>query len=382
MAHLKIDQTADLNHAELYKFAKLYDLPDFVKSASTDELNGQELPGHVYADVREPKQFPCNTKIATYLSCLWFLEKRAHIPSKIASMVEARLDRFAQYWNISKDVQQLKTKNASFARSDLDQLPDSSFALVRKESGLVDRRYPLRNALEVKAAADWFANNRDSFVYDERKDMAQRILDQANKYCADITNNVELLHKQAGRGFCTTEKAAEFIEMRARVTRAPAEVKQGLFKLAADVRKMDALVFNNCVVDNLARIVDNYDRAYNVKLSSATQRLEDVLFENTQAEVQKLAQEICPMTTGSIYEIEQFGQLKVADISDLFGPDFAKEVSKGLKIDSQKMAEVAQTLPRPDAQMLDRLMEQNGLAPIAKQASFNSRPTAQQLLAY
>ena len=44
-------------------------------------------------------------------------------------------------------------------------------------------------------------------------------------------------------------------------------------------------------------------------------------------------------------------------------------LTSGLYVDTIKMAEIVPTLPRDDAQLLDTLMEQSGVSPIAKQAS-------------
>ena len=45
------------------------------------------------------------------------------------------------------------------------------------------------------------------------------------------------------------------------------------------------------------------------------------------------------------------------------------EVTTGLQIDINKMAEVAATFPRPEAELLDQLMTDKGLRPLAKEAS-------------
>ncbi len=60
----------------------------------------------------------------------------------------------------------------------------------------------------------------------------------------------------------------------------------------------------------------------------------------------------------------------VADVRSLLGDDFAEEVRTGFNsIDPEKMAEVAATLPRGDAALLDSLMSDAGLRPTMSKAA-------------
>lgn len=383
-ASSKIDQTADRNYVELHRYARLYSFPEFVKNASTDQLRAADLPVTVYADVRAPYQFPCHTKTAAYLSWVWFLEKKAELAPKTAKAIEARLEKFASGWGIQGDLEQLKAKHASFSQNDLGALPDSSFALVwASDVGQKDRQYPLRNAMEVKAAAAWFNEYRDEFSFNDRQTIAQKILEKANHYGAGISDFDNMLRKQAGKGFCQPTKAAAFIRARVKTARAAdSGIKAQMLKLADKVQTADMLAFNSSALCGLAETIDQFDRIAGIKVSESVPRLEDVLFGDTYEAVVKLAKEMCSTTTGAVYEAEQFEKLSVNEVSSMFGSDFAEAVTTGLKIDGQKMAEVAQTLPRPDAKMLDELMGEAGMAPITKRASAaNPRLTHSELQA-
>ena len=375
-AYIKIDQTADRNYAELHRFAKLYSFPEFVKNSSTEQLQAADLPVSVYADTRGPYQFPCHTKTATYLSHVWFLEKKAEFAPKIAAFIEGRLEKFAAHWGIQHEISQLKVKNASLNGDDYGDLPDTSFALVwASDDGQKERRYPLRNALEVKAAASWFNEYRDEFSFNDRQTIAQKIASRANHFGAAIGEYHDMLQKQAGRGFCTPEKAANFIRERVKQAKVgDLGVAQQMLKLADKVQHTDSVVFNTEVVRGVAETVDQFDRLAGIKYSDKMPRLEDVLFGDTYEACIKMAKEMCSTTTGSVYDTEQFEKLSLTDVRDMFGDDFAHAVSRGLKVDGQKMAEVANTLPRPDAQMLDQLMSDSGAAPIVKRASASSTP--------
>ncbi len=380
-ASSKIDQTADRNFSELHRFAKLYSFPDFVKNASPEQIQETELPLTVYADVRPPYQFPCHTKTAAFLSWVWFLEKQAELAPKISSLIEGRLEKFAHNWGITGDVEQLKAKRASWQSDDFGALPDSSFALVwAGDDGQKERRYPLRNALEVKTAAGWFEQHRDAFSFQDRQAIAQKLLAQADRHKAAIAQYDEMLQKQAGRGCCSPKKAAEFVRTRVKQARlADPAVRTQLLALADQVAGVDMLTFNNNVSTKLADTLDQFDRLAGIKYSETTPRLEDVLFGETYTSLYKVASEICTTTTGSIYDVEQFEKLSLGEVREMFGEEFAGAVADGIKVDGQKMAEVAHTLPRPDAQMLDQLMNGAGFAPIVKKSNAHKRPTHAEL---
>ena len=71
----------------------------------------------------------------------------------------------------------------------------------------------------------------------------------------------------------------------------------------------------------------------------------------------------CAMTSGTVYDKGSLSKLALDDLRSLFGTDFAKEVSTGLDLDVEKLAEVAHTLPRPEAELFDNLCQECGIAP-------------------
>ena len=77
------------------------------------------------------------------------------------------------------------------------------------------------------------------------------------------------------------------------------------------------------------------------------------------------------MQTGSIYEKDQLAKLAREDVEGLFGTDFVNEVSTGLEIDAEKIAAIASTLPKPDAELLENLLAEAGQHPqLNKDAAF------------
>jgi hypothetical protein len=99
-------------------------------------------------------------------------------------------------------------------------------------------------------------------------------------------------------------------------------------------------------------------------------RPEDVIFSATYRTIKTASDDACAMTTGNIYDSEDFGKVALDDVKALFGSDFAGEVQDGINgVNTEKMAELAATLPRPDAELFDRLMSESGVHPIQTKAA-------------
>ena len=230
----KLDASGDLGYVQLHKLAELFGpLPEYVKQASETETLAPEglLPGS-YADSLN-RQFPVHTKAATYTSALYFINNVLQFPADRGKLISARLGKAAREHGILSDLSKLVQREQELAKSAAPAaLPDSCFAFVSNGAFGKDRRYPLRNASEIKAAADWFAKHRDHFVFADRQRMAERILDKAAEFSLRLDDNLDyLLEKQAGRGVYDPAVAAAQLRMRASLIKA-ADVKVGLHKMA------------------------------------------------------------------------------------------------------------------------------------------------------
>ena len=374
----KLDQTGDTNFRELHRYVRLYDFPEFAKKAQlSDIIEPETESARNFADVRMPHQFPCHNKAATYVSYVYFLEKQSQINPKVRDNIKERLDKFAAYWGINNVVNTATTKHASFQADGVDSLPDSSFAFVwAGDDGKRIRRYPMRNPLEVKAAASWFNQYlpeiRKQYGFLDRQTVANKILDKAAQMGVQLDRNEDILEKAAGRGWCDPKTAASLIRNRIKVGhRVDHPVAHALEKLADSVENTASMFMDPASTSNLAETIDQFDRTYHVlnKYSEAVPAPEDVFFQATYKEAEEFVKDACTTTTGTVYSTQDFSKLSTADIRDLFGDEMAKEVTTGLKVDPEKLATVVSTLPRPDAQLFDRLLTDNGISPIAKEAS-------------
>jgi hypothetical protein len=371
---LKLDSTGDVNYQIIDRLAKTYDLPDYVKQASQEEtLNPAELPSSAYAD-NGLRQFPCHTKAACYVSSLFFLEHAGQLSEQKRELVRQRLTKFAEDFGIAADVMKADGVRRSLRQQEKESSwPDSAFAIVEtRPDGSKDRRYPLRSGAEVQKAASWLLQHRDRFTFAERHKLATAILDKAAEFNVAFETTVDYeLEKQAGRGTYDPAEAASMLRGRAYLQGVPQPAKEQLQKLAMALDANPLLAEDPSTTLELAKTVDQFDRVHHLtaKYAEGLCRPEDVLFAGSLKYASEFVKNACHMLTGSIYQKEQFAKLSLASVRDAFGDELARDVSTGLLVDPTKMAEVASTLPLPDAQLLDQLMKAAGEDPAAVKAA-------------
>lgn len=383
-----MDHIADVARGgvELYRLAKLYALPDFVKSAKQDvnfQVPANTTPA-IYADpVRQ--QFPCHTKASTWLSALFYQEKRAEFHPKEREQIERRLNSYVDYFGIRSAVDAVKARWAELHKDAESKLPDTAYAYVWEgENGTKERRLPLRSAMEVKAAAEWLERYRDQLPYATRRTVATKILTKAAAFGAAIGGHVEFLERQAGQGVCDPDEVVEMIQKRALMVPADsgaATDEQGnrtgglrdrFTKMAETVKTTPRQALQPGMLVKLAETVDQLDRMLGLvgKYAPELPRPEDVLFKVTRS---KMASELVrhvATTTGELFEKAQFKKLAVDDLRSLFGDEFAARITTPLgELDVEKMAEEVATLPRPDSQLLVALLSERGVTPALRKAA-------------
>lgn len=395
-----LDHIADFKAGgvELQRLSKLYDFPDFVKSASLETT--LTLPaGTPTTACADPvnKRFWCHTKAACWLSHLFFTEKSAELHPKDRVKIKANLGKYADYYGIKTACDAILARHGALNKSAVANLQDSDYAYVWVDaSGTKYREYPLRNAMEVKVAAEWLFEHKDRVDFLTRHTMSKRILEKAASYGAAIKPQQEFLEKQAGRGICEHKEVVAMVRNRAMLVPQDAYVTydaegkpQGgaraeFLKMAEIIEDSPKQVLQPDMMVKLAATIDTLDRQFGFvgKYSAGLPRPEDVLFKVT---LTKAASELAAhveTTTGAVYEKAAFGKLSAGDVSALFGEDFLARVSTPLgRIDPEKMAEEVATLPRPDAQLLEGLLSDNGVVPAMKKAASAKQGIDQDLMA-
>jgi len=364
-----MDQTGDNNGVELHRLSQIVEFPAFVKSADIQGCLSPPatLASTAFAD-QASRLYPCHTAASTWLSAAYYylspMTKRAARSLAAASDVERRLEKFAEYFRIVNAFEAIRTAAKTEKQAVLD---DDCYTFVwTDDAGNKQRKCPLRNPTEIKAAADWLMKYRDSFTFGERQLMAEKILTKSAEFGVWLDTVTDIaLEKQAGHGVCDPAEVHAMLINRARLMEDTA-IRNQVTKLAETVRDAAPIALGPDMLRKLAVTIDCIDRATKMvgRYSSSVPRPEDVLFGVTYKEAGDVVSGSCETTTGNIYSKSDIGRLKLSDVQDMFGNEFAEEVSSGLHVDPEKMATIVATLPRGDAQMFDHLMSAIGASPL------------------
>lgn len=377
----RLDQAARDGLFRLKQYAQLYPLPDSVKTANYNEVSRVDLPDSEFAFVGTPRQFPCNSPESTIVSYMFYLEKSAQIDSDSRQLIERRFNQFGNIWNVKKAMQEIaktfvaqKTKEAGVA--------DDDFALVTIANGEKKRFYPLRNPAEVKTAAEWFVRNdstlRDVYDFTLRVSMARNILNKAAAFALKLPEAHENhLTKCAATGIQLPSMIAAQIDYRVKLAdHAPTVVKEAMLATKEFITSHPYRAFEDELAIKIADTLEKFDRTYlyDVPYSTKLASPEQTLFGLSIKQAAELADNCCALVSGNAYDKKDFKLLTVAAVKEAFGSEFADDVRTGIFINPTKMAELAVTLPLPDARQLDTLMELAGAKPMAKAAAdFNDQ---------
>jgi len=364
-----LDHTQDLSGNETYRLTNLYSPPEFVKAASHDKLHGdpEVLPAHLYADQLN-RTYPCHTGPAVWMSTLFFADKKANYKPQEATLIESRIDKAATWFHIKPICDELKTKIAQDSTYDLKQVGDDDFALVYTTDTEKTRHFPLRNGEEVKVASAWFDKYRDEFTFVDRNTIAKKILEKSAQYGVNVPE-ADMLAKSAGYGYCSGADIVAMLNNRA----ALANKSHPTF--AVEMRKFAQIAVDNPAAARdaavkIASVVDQFDRQTQLSRmygEGGLDRPEDVLFQVTEKAANDFVDAHFQLTSGTMYEKAAFDELPLDHVQTWMGSEFADEIAAGgLYVDSEKIASIASTLPRGDAEDFDRMANAAGVSVFAR----------------
>lgn len=366
-------RTNDLNGQQLYRLARTHELPEYVKDASSNQVYGDDnLPSRCYGNPAA-RSFPHHTRAATWVSYALLRESKEAMAPDQYGLLRDQLRKMAHFWNIAGDLDAVDGSASSGEKQASASTDD--FALVLPlPTGGQECRYPLRNASEVKAAAAYLRQHRDALPYALRRGMADRVLIKAAAYGVQFDEPTDaFLERQAGHGWCAASDAAGLLRERALLLRrVDPDSSKALVQAADACQTKSATARDPERLQVLAEAIDRIDRANGLhrEYGPGLPRPEDVLFGLTVKSASAAADEHCSTTSGCVYRTEDLGRVKLAVLRDTFGDAFADNVSAGgLLVDAEKLAEQLHTLPRPDAELMDRLLEEMGVKPVAKEAA-------------
>lgn len=365
-----LDHTQDLSGADQHRLTQLYPPPDFVKQASHEQLCGdpESLPPHVYANVAQ-RLFPCHTKAATWMSALFLGDKRRQLAPSLVDQVQSRIVKSASYWKIKGEVEALWEKMAQDEAQGHARLPDDDFALVWDTGSHKERKYPLRNAAEVKMASAWFGNYHREFNFADKHTIAAKILTKAAAYGAGVDNQ-ELLDRCAGFGYCAAETAAQTWEKRAAlISTSHPDYSAEALQVATTIRAATFEARDQGKRIKMATLMDQFDRQTGLdKLydDGGLERPEEALFLITEKVASEFLRDHVQTTTGAVYEKMALESLGIDTVRQWMGDDLADECG-GVMMDTEKLAEIVPTLPRPEAEMFEKMTQAAGIPVFARE---------------
>lgn len=262
-----IDFASDTGRQLLNRIAHKHRFPAYVLAASPDSLtpDSSSPDWTKFAQYYpQPRLSYCNPA-ATWLSCAYFAEQQEQLDPVTRQKIASRLQRAAQLWDIEADVQQIHDREQQLI----------------KQAAETEERYPLRNAAEIEAAAQFLLREFDKQASErrigceDRVDLAGRLVDAGCQHervrraacrsgCYDAAKVASKLQAAAERSKVADERLPQLIRLVSQLEPQAMQQQQktaaiiadqlGCFEepaeLAISVNTIEPVVFlaNGCVV--------------------------------------------------------------------------------------------------------------------------------------
>lgn len=359
-----LDQSGDISGAIQWELLRTFSAPDFVKSASYEKKHGEpeKLPASAYAGPK--RTFPIHTKAATWLSAAFVAYNMQKSASATLQQVKDNVLQAAERWGI------LDTVDAMFQQEKAASAVGVVHALVYEEGGQTKKAFPLRNAKEVLAASEVFCEHHTKLAFDVKSQMARNILAKMVEYGA-MVKDVDLLSKCAGYGFTSAQHIAEAWQQRAVLLRATAPnmakqaaaVAESVLAAGVDARDTSARLKMASLMDT----IDKQNKLVGFYASADLERPEDVMFGISYKKAAEISTNSVRLVTGDTFEMASLEKLSTDAITNWLGDAFTESVKEDLsdRVDIEKLAAIAATLPRPDAVTFKAMLAEAGEKPAA-----------------
>jgi hypothetical protein len=370
------DQSQDLSNQDTHRLMQIHTVPEYVKRASVSEKCGSDdMPRTGYADPLN-KLYPSHKAPATWLSAAFYYHKVAASERKPDSRVEAALQKAAAHFGITADIDRLRGEIKKAAEYSEELLSDDDFALVIEyDNNTVERKWPMRNPLETKHAAEYLCKYRDQMPYTDRQKFAEKVLNKAAAFGTTLGDCQETVVKVAGHGMCSASEAAAMIRSRGYLLRNRAEhvkTAEGLFEFAKTIEEHPSQLQYFDKMAEVAGIIDQVDREAGLVSRYGSDGFgfpEDTLFGLTEAKVAEATSELVTTTTGNFYKLADLENVPLEVYTRALG-ELGYELSdSGILPSAEKLAAIIPTLPLPDAERLDLILESFNVKPAAMKSA-------------
>lgn len=312
----------------------LYDLPPLVKQAKDEAFSPPQKLAAFFADPIG-QEYPCHNAPATLLSTALLLHYGRE--SDRFQPVLDKLASCASHFGIRKEYDNLIAKDKEIRETDLNKLADDQFALVMTVGGKTIRQYPVRNAVEVKAAAEYLKKNRNNFRFEDRHKIARRILVKAQEFGVDEVLADETVVKTAGIALVNGKSVSGIVRKIASLL--PPKEKAKAHELATTLDKYPLI--DNETATKTAAVLDSFCNDFKIKYGP----IEDEIFMVTRGDLERVKQSFVAFG-GEVFNREDLNKLGQETAVGLIG-DRAKCLFSVLPIkptaDDPKMASLLAT---------------------------------------
>jgi len=322
---------------QFINFAKQYKVPDYVKSAYTKD----------FEEVTNPR-----TKVGCYFA------KFAALVGQEVPVSERDLEKRAQILNMQDDLSELEA-----------QFADHKEKSIVKTAAPTEK-YPVRNKNEFIAAQNWLKKNAYAIPITERRALAEKLLEKSAQFEAEVD---EQLYKFAGqytgdRDQLTQNfiKRAELIRIsRVNTPQQRRKTAEDLEAVAEVVRLQPNATTEPENLDKIAATLQFLDNEYGLHAHYRDGYI-DTPDNTCFVHNPKIAEDIkiYAYTIGDeVYDIRDFENIKVADIIDTFGEDFATAMTDGLSVSHEKVAYALSVMTDVEHAVFVDLIKSAGVKP-------------------
>ncbi len=345
---MNLDHTTDSTHKELYAFLNGTELPAFVKDAELSERSElAELSKEAFADDIS-RSFPIHTPADTYLSNVYFLNKRAKLEKRYGvdytAAVQSQIRKAGEIHGIKADLEAYDTSAMQKAAKDYSQ--DYIY-----ETEFVDRAvslFPVKTASDFQKAAEYFAVNTERYPFDWRRGIALGFINKAALYESDELPTI--IAKYAGWYFPHPGTVKDELQRRSnKLVKEENRTKYAAVIEQADQAKTIDAWFK---LAHEAHSIEFQDGRYQTKEAAFLGDIVDKIFS---LDVEKVAEmlDVVEMA-GETYPILALQKVSTDIYKEAFGIDINPS-------DRNQLRDILPTMPLSDVSLFKEL---SGISPL------------------
>lgn len=347
-----LDHLTDPLRVEFVKLANHYEVPEYVRDATDEQLQPPEGPvGRVYA-LPSRKALPLHTKVATWLSAAYLDQGIGDYSSYEKSLAARNIKAAANVHGI--ELPKKKAQEVEASPSDEDYLIS-----VTTDAG-TRRRLPVRNEMEAKVALAYLKEHRLELPWEVRQQASSNFLVKAAQYKLAISEDDDYqLNSDAANFVAEPDQLAELLKTRSLVATHLGLTSQAdkLLKLSKAVLAPNGIVVEGNLAGEILSAVEMFDHSIGRKTAAV-----DYIPVVTNEQFAKWADNVCVFKSGHVYDRTSFRKLPVLGVSvaaDCKPEDIADLT--GLWMDVEKAAAVFENLSEDAANRVAKVCEHHGV---------------------